>query len=67
MYFVFSKTVATVHKANSVVYLSFFSDFFFRDREGNGEKDLERFVIPLIYASLVDFCMCPDWGSDPQP
>ena len=26
----------------------------------------ERLVVPLIYF-LVNFCMCPDWGSNLQP
>ena len=27
----------------------------------------ERFVVPLIMHSLVESCLCPDWGSYLQP
>lgn len=33
----------------------FIDGFWEREKEGGRE---ERFVVPLTYASLVDFCMC---------
>ena len=37
--------------------------------EGGSERERKKyqFVVPLIHAPLVNFCMCPDWGLNPQP
>ena len=32
-----------------------------REKEG----DIDLFYLPMH--SLVESCMCPDWGSNPQP
>ena len=40
-----------------------------RGREG-GERDRKRNIslwFPLLMHSLVDSCMCPDWGWNLQP
>ena len=37
-------------------------DYFLRERERN-----TCLFFHLLMHSLVDSCMCPDWGSNPQP
>ena len=51
------------------------NEFIFIDLtegERERERDRRRFVGTLIYVficihSLVDYGMCPDWSSNPQP
>ena len=47
-----------------------------RGREGGDERENETdrqtdididSLFPLFVHSLVDSCLCPDWGSNPQP
>ena len=35
--------------------------------EGRGEKERNINLFLLFMHSLVDSCMCPDWGSNSQP
>lgn len=56
---------------NVFLYLKFI-DWFWRDRkrERGTEKYRERkmdLLFHLSIHSLVDSCLCPDWGSKPQP
>ena len=37
-----------------------------REAEEGEERDMDQFVVPLTY-SLLDSCVCPDWGSNLEP
>ena len=49
--------------------MSIFKIFLFIDFEGvEREREINIDLLFLLFMhSLVDSCMCPDWGSNSQP
>ena len=63
--------VLTQNGTNSPMILNYFWTLLFSEKkraEGGGGRETEREICwHLSMHSLVAFCMCPDWGSNPQP
>ena len=47
------------------IFLNSLIFFFFREGEERGEREIDLFY-HLFMHSLVDSCMCPNWGWNPQ-
>ena len=53
-------------KRRKVLVFEGFLKIEFRKRKGDRERNIDL-LFPLFMHSLVDFCTCPDRGSNPQP
>ena len=60
------KTMALLQQQGFLAFVFFFL-IDFRDRERERERENTDLLLYLLMHSLVDSCMCPDQGQNPQP